>query len=62
MSRRRASEILADILDRAPAAAEAARDETDDLPADVPAVVESQLTQLRSSFRSDGTVATTSTT
>ncbi len=50
MSRRRAVEIVADILDRVPAAADAARDETDGLPANIPAVVDSQLAQLRSTF------------
>lgn len=57
ISRRRGAEIVGDMLERVPAAAEAARDETDDLPDDVPAVVDSQLTQLRSSFSADGSVA-----
>jgi serine/threonine-protein kinase HipA len=48
MSRRRAVQIIADILERVPAATEAARDETDGLPADISAVVDSQLTLLRS--------------
>ncbi|MGH2791410.1 MAG: HipA domain-containing protein [Actinomycetota bacterium] len=50
VSERRATEIVADILDRAPVAAEAARDETDALPPDVTAVVDSQLSQLRSAL------------
>lgn len=54
MSRRRAVEIVADILDRVPAAAEAARDETDGLPTEIPAVVDSQLAQLRSAFSAVG--------
>jgi len=50
MSERRATEIVADILDRVPAAAEAARDETEALPSDVTAVVDSQVARLRSAF------------
>ena len=50
MSQRRAVEIVADVLDRIPGAAEAARVETEGLPADIPAVVDSQLAQLRSAF------------
>jgi hypothetical protein len=48
LSRGRASEIIAEILDRAPAAAQAARDETEGVPAGVLEVVDSQLAQLRS--------------
>jgi serine/threonine-protein kinase HipA len=48
LSRGRASEIIAEILDRAPAAAQAARDETEGVPASVLEVVDSQLAQLRS--------------
>jgi serine/threonine-protein kinase HipA len=51
LSRRRASEIVAEILDRAPAAVKAARDETEGTPADVLRVVESQLAALRSEFK-----------
>jgi hypothetical protein len=54
LSRRRASEIIAEILDRAPAAVKAARDETEGVPADVLRVVESQLSQLRSAFNELG--------
>jgi serine/threonine-protein kinase HipA len=50
LSRRRASEIIADILDRAPAAAHAAREETDGLPPGVPGTVDSQLARLRTDF------------
>ncbi len=46
MSERRASEIVADILDSFPAAANAARDEIEGLPADVSAVVDSQVARL----------------
>lgn len=48
LSRGRASEIIAEILDRAPAAAQAARDETEGVPTGVLKVVDSQLAQLRS--------------
>ena len=54
MSGRRAAEIVADILDRVPAAAEAARDETEALAGDVPAVVGSQVARLRSGFSAAG--------
>jgi len=54
LPRRRAFEIVDDILDRVPAAAEAARDETDGLPSGVFGTVTSQLTQLRSAFAADG--------
>ena len=50
LSRRRASEIIADMLDRVPAAAQAARNETEGLPSDIPEVVDSQLAQIRSAF------------
>jgi serine/threonine-protein kinase HipA len=48
LSRGRASGVIAEILDRAPAAAQAARDETEGVPAGVLTVVDSQLAQLRS--------------
>lgn len=54
MSERRATEILADILDRVPVAAEAARDETEGLPADITTVVDSQVVRLRSAFSTAG--------
>lgn len=54
MSGRLATEIVADILDRVPAAAEAAREETEALPPDVTAVVDSQVARLRSAFSAAG--------
>lgn len=57
LSRRRASEIIAEILGRAPAAAQAARDETEGVPAGVLHVVDSQLAQLRSAFNEVGTAS-----
>lgn len=57
LSRRRASEIIAEILGRAPAAAQAARDETEGVPAGVLQVVDSQLAQLRSAFNELGTAS-----
>jgi len=50
LPRSRAAQIIADILDRAPAAVEAAREETEDVPGDLLRVVETQSDQLRSSF------------
>lgn len=50
LTRRAAAEIIADVLDRVPAAAESAREETNGVPAEVLAVVESQLAQLLSSL------------
>jgi len=47
MSPDRAAEIVADILDRAPGALAAARDETEGAPDDLFATIERQLTQLR---------------
>lgn len=47
ISRRRAGEIVTDTLDRIPPAVEIAREETADVPPDVPAVVSSQLARLR---------------
>jgi serine/threonine-protein kinase HipA len=46
LSRRRAAEIVTDVLARLPAAADAARDETEGLPADIPAVCAKQLERL----------------
>jgi serine/threonine-protein kinase HipA len=46
LSRRRASELVADIIERAPRAIAAARDETDPLPSEIPALVERQLAYL----------------
>jgi serine/threonine-protein kinase HipA len=50
MSRRRAADVVEDVLARAPAAAEAARRETRDLPATVSDTVDSQLVQLLSAL------------
>jgi serine/threonine-protein kinase HipA len=50
----RASQIVADMLDRAQAAAQAARDETDGLPAELLEVLDSQLLQVRSGFEAAG--------
>jgi serine/threonine-protein kinase HipA len=47
MSKRRAAEIVDDLLDRIPDAAEAAREETEGLPLDIPKVATSQLQKLR---------------
>ena len=48
MSRRRATEIVSDLLDRVPAAAVAARAQTPGLPASMPAALDAQLARLRS--------------
>lgn len=50
LPRRRAFEIIDDILDRVPLAAQAARQETDGLPSGVFDTVTSQLAQVRSAF------------
>jgi serine/threonine-protein kinase HipA len=50
LTRRRASEIVEDVLDRAPTAVAAARDETDGVPDELAALVNAQLAQLRSEF------------
>lgn len=47
MSRRRAADIVADMLDRIPEAAEAARDATEGMPFDIPAAVLAQVGRLR---------------
>jgi len=47
LSRQRAGGIVEDVLDRAPAAIAAAREDTDDLPAAIVATVEGQLRHLR---------------
>ena len=48
LSKRRASEVIADILERVVDAVPAAAAETTDLPAEIPALVNSQLVQVRS--------------
>jgi serine/threonine-protein kinase HipA len=50
MSRRRGVEVVSDLLERIPASAEAARDETEGLTPAVLAAVESQLAKLRSAL------------
>ncbi|CAN5754644.1 type II toxin-antitoxin system HipA family toxin [soil metagenome] len=60
MSERRATEIVADILDRVPAASEAARDETEALPSDVIGVIDSQVARLRSAFSAAGVTSSDS--
>jgi len=55
LSRRHASEIIAKILDRAPTAVQAARDETEGVPVAILQVVDSQLAQLRGGFNELGT-------
>jgi len=50
ISRGIASDIISDLLDRVPQAAEAAREETDDLKIDVPATVDAQLARLQNSL------------
>jgi serine/threonine-protein kinase HipA len=52
LSRRRVTEIIADILERAPAAAASARAETPGLPPKIPAIIDAQLAQIRSAFSS----------
>ncbi|MGH9200424.1 MAG: HipA domain-containing protein [Vicinamibacterales bacterium] len=47
ISRRRATEIVDDIIDRAPAAAGAAANETDGVPPDIRQVLDGQLTRMR---------------
>jgi serine/threonine-protein kinase HipA len=50
MSRQRAAEIIADIIERVPAAVEQAKNETPALPAEIPAIIDSQLAHLCSDF------------
>ncbi len=47
LARRRAAEIVEDLVDRMPDAVETARAETDGLPDDLPRVIESQLARVR---------------
>lgn len=46
LPRQRAAEIVADLLNRAPAAIEAARESTEDLPGEIPRILERQLHEL----------------
>jgi serine/threonine-protein kinase HipA len=50
LSRRRASQIIADIIDRTPDAVALAIAETPSLPAEIPAIIDSQLAQVKSAF------------
>lgn len=50
LAKRRAAEIVEDLLDRTPDAVQAARAETEGLPDELPTVIESQLTQVCSEF------------
>jgi hypothetical protein len=50
LSRRPASDVVADVLNRAPAAVSAARHETDGVPAKLVTLVKTQLKQLRSAL------------
>lgn len=50
LAKRRASAIVADILDRAPDAVLLAAAETESLPGEIPEIVGQQLDQLRSAF------------
>jgi len=47
LSRRRAAQITADIIDRTPAAVALAIAETPSLPAEIPAIIDSQLAQVK---------------
>lgn len=47
MSRRHGAEVVMELLDRVPAAAAAAREQTEGLPSSIPAVVDAQLARLR---------------
>jgi hypothetical protein len=50
LSTRRASQIIADIIDRTPDAVALAIAETPSLPAEIPAIIDSQLAQVKSAF------------
>jgi len=56
LTRRRASQIIADIIDRTPDAVALAIAETPSLPAEIPAIIAGQLAQVQSAF--SGTPAT----
>lgn len=57
VSRRRVTEIVAELLDRVPVAATTAREQTDGLPATITAVVDAQLARLRSGLTVPATSA-----
>jgi hypothetical protein len=50
IARRRASRIIADIIDRTPDAVALAISETPSLPAEIPAIIDGQLAQIESAF------------
>jgi serine/threonine-protein kinase HipA len=50
LARRRASQIIADIIDRTPDAVALAIAETPSLPVEIPAIIDGQLAQIRSAF------------
>jgi hypothetical protein len=50
LGRRRASHIIADINDRTPNAVALALAETPSLPAEIPAIIDDQLAQIKSTF------------
>jgi serine/threonine-protein kinase HipA len=53
MSRRRAAEIIADIMERIPVAVVQAQAETSALPAEISTIIDTQLARLRSDFRAE---------
>jgi hypothetical protein len=59
LTRRRASEIIADIMDRTPDAVALAAAETPSLPAEIPAIINGQLAQVRSAFNETPTTSDT---
>jgi len=60
MPRRRATELVGDLLEGITSAAATARAETDELPDEVPAIVDSQLRQVQSSLTQSESVASPS--
>lgn len=50
LARRRASQIIADIIDRTPDAVALALAETPSVPAEIPAIINDQLAQIKSAF------------
>lgn len=54
LARRHASKIIADIIERTPDAVALAAAETPSLPAEIPAIIDGQLAQIRSAFSETG--------
>jgi len=54
LARRHASKIIADIIERTPDAVALAAAETPSLPAEIPAIIDGQLAQIRSAFSATG--------